>query len=101
MAACSEFDHLLRSYYSRGADELVETPSGEGLRRRGDDDPATRASQRDRLTREMSETDLAAEIVQHPMDVADDPIATILCIARFVPRHEHVERGRLWKGVGA
>ena len=100
MATCSEFDHLLRCRYSRAADELVETLSGEILCRRGDDDPLTGVSQGDGLTRQMSETDLAAEIVQHPMDVADDPIATILCIARFVPRQEHVERGRLWKGAG-
>ncbi len=101
MAACSEFDYPLRCHYFRGADGLGETPLGEGLRRRGDDDPLTGAAQRDGLTREMSETDLAAEILQHPMDVADDPIATILCVARFVPRQECVERGRLWKGAGA
>jgi hypothetical protein len=78
-------DHPLGSYSFRAVDRLSEKLLGDGQCRRGSDDPLTGTSQRDPLTREMSETDLGAEILQDPMDVATDPIATILCVARLVP----------------
>ncbi len=80
---------------------LGKKPLGEGPRDWGGDDPLAGAPQSKVPTREMREADLSAEIAQHLMDVADDPVAAILRVPRFVPCQERVERGCLGKGAGA